>query len=255
MIHIVIDERETFLYDGCVALLPKINDKIAISKAVLPIGDIILRSHLEKDLCIIERKSLSDLLSSIKDGRYKEQSHRLIHTSNLPPHQIIYLIEGVMSQLDKKEKKTVFSAVTSLNQFKGFSVFRTSSINESAEWILAMADKIQRDLENGKKMGSEIPSSETNTGEPENYCNVVKKVKKDNITPENIGEIILSQLPGISSVNAVAIMKPFPSFFAFIEKIKENPDYLDNIVLENNGKRRKINKSTVDNIKRFLLHP
>jgi len=259
--QIIIDERETFLYDCCVSILTneKLTEKIAIIKQVLPIGDIIIRNTEGKDIVIIERKSLQDLLASIKDGRYKEQSHRLIHTSNLPAHNIVYLVEGVLSQLNSQQKKIVFSTMTSLNIFKGFSVFRTSSMNETAEFIVSMADKIQRDLQKGKIVQTPFLQNETNcfinSGEPapENYCNVVKKVKKENITPENIGHIILTQLPGISSVNAVAIMKPFSSFSEFLQKIKEEPEYLENIVLENNGKKRKINKSNAENIKRFLL--
>ena len=39
------------------------------------------------------------------------------------------------------------------------------------------------------------------------YTNVVHKVKKKNITPENIGEIILSQIPGISTNNIKSYIK------------------------------------------------
>jgi hypothetical protein len=41
------------------------------------------------------------------------------------------------------------------------------------------------------------------------YCSVIKKVKKENITPDNIGEIMLCQIPGISSTTAIAILKEF----------------------------------------------
>ena len=41
----------------------------------LPLGDVILCENNTEKL-IIERKSLGDLASSIKDGRYEEQSYR-----------------------------------------------------------------------------------------------------------------------------------------------------------------------------------
>ena len=41
------------------------------------------------------------------------------------------------------------------------------------------------------------------------YVDVIKKEKKKNITPENIGEIILSQIPGVSSHTSKVIMKNF----------------------------------------------
>ena len=85
------------------------------------------------------------------------------------------------------------------------------------------------------------------------YCRVVKKVKKDNINTENFGQIILCQIPGISSTTALAIMKNYSTFPDFIQKLQENPNCLDDVVYETNGKTRKISKSCIANIKIFLL--
>jgi len=255
--QVIIDERETALYDKCVSIS---NPKITVIKQVLLIGDILIKTEDGTEIALIERKSFSDLLSSIKDGRYEEQSYRLINTCKLPLHSVIYLIEGMFSQLrNPADKRVIYSAMTSLQFFKGFSIQRTSSVNESAEWLMSFADKICRDLAKGKVPHYLAAATE---GEPEtsqhtsaNYCSVVKKVKKDNITPENIGEIILCQIPGISSVTAIAIMKHFPNFPTFIEELKNNPQCLENIVCENSGKPRKISKSCLESIRRFLLLP
>ena len=72
-----------------------------------------------------------------------------------------------------------------------------------------------------------------------------KKVKKENITPENIGEIFLCQIPGISSQTAVAIMKEHKTLLDLICALQENSQCLDNFIV---GKR-KISKSCVENIK------
>jgi ERCC4-type nuclease len=270
---IIIDERETALYEKCYSIIQGNTTSIQLSKQVLNLGDILFKTDEDKDILLIERKSLSDLLSSIKDGRYEEQSFRLLHSSGYPSHSIIYMIEGMFSQLRTLiEKKTVLSAITSLNFFKGFSVLRTCSIQETAENIVWMAEKIDRDFGKGKipyyltrpienivvdnnekhgETGNILVKCSQNT--PNNYCTVVKKVKKDNVTPENIGEIILCQIPGISSVTAIAIMKHFDSFLHLITELQNNPSCLENIVIENNGKMRKINKSSIQNIQSFLL--
>ena len=86
-----------------------------------------------------------------------------------------------------------------------------------------------------------------------NYCTVVKKVKKDNVTPDNIGEIILCQIPGISSVTAMAIMKHFKTFPNLIEELQKNSQCIENLTIQSNGKIRKINKSSIENIKQYLL--
>ena len=91
---IIIDERQVALYE----IMMSLDTGLSIVKQVLQIGDAIIQND-DVDLCVIERKKLHDLLSSIKDGRYEEQSHRLIHTSGLSPHNIIYIIEGNMTTL------------------------------------------------------------------------------------------------------------------------------------------------------------
>ena len=81
-----------------------------------------------------------------------------------------------------------------------------------------------------------------------------KKVKKENVTPENIGEIILCQIPGISSITAMAIMSNFDSFNHFINKLQTNPQCIDNLTVTTNGKTRKINKTSIENIRHYLLY-
>ena len=296
---VVVDERETDLYDKLyVAMCAQTQAGcVDLSKEVLPIGDVLIQTNEGKDVLIIERKTFADLLSSIKDGRYEEQSYRLLNSSGFPPHSVFYLLEGMFSQLRTGiESKIIYSAMTSLQFFKGFSVHRAATTKESAEWILHMAEKIGREFAKGRipyyltnaylgnlhkstngedascpqnvlypfsnrpnananePIGATEPVSST---EPtsSNYCTVVKKVKKDNVTPENIGEIILCQIPGISSVTAMAIMKEFKTFPHLIEELQRNPQCIENMTIETNGKTRKINKSSLENIRKYLLQP
>jgi 5'-3' exonuclease len=53
-----------------------------------------------------------------------------------------------------------------------------------------------------------------------NYCNVVKKVKKDNITKDNISEIMLCQVPGVSSQTAHAIFDKFKNINNLLKSIE-----------------------------------
>ncbi len=120
---------------------PQYKDLVITTEA-LPLGDVII-----EDRIIIERKSISDLLSSIKDGRYEEQSYRLNGTDH-HNHNIIYIIEGNIN----KDKQTLYSAIFSLNYYKGFSVIRTQSIAETALFICNSTIKlIKGDLSNRKQ--------------------------------------------------------------------------------------------------------
>jgi ERCC4-type nuclease len=308
---IIIDEREASLYHLCQTFAETHQIKSApIEKRVLQLGDIIFTSDDESVThLVIERKSFSDLLTSVKDGRYAEQSHRLIHC--FPnPHNIVYLLEGMFSTVhQEKDKKKIISCMASLNYFKGFSLMRTVSASETAQHIVYLADKISKgakhptlpsevskgakhptlpsEVSKGAKhptlpseVSKELPlkkpqtievsqepslevSSEiappTSTVQPTivqaiaPYCSVVKAAKKANITKENIGEIILCQIPGISSTTAVELMKPFNTFAEFMNKIKEDSKYLDSVAIETNGKKRKIGKNVIDGIRGFLL--
>jgi len=270
--RVIVDERERSLYEKCESIIMehRSSSYVILSKEVLTIGDIVFKTDDGLDVLVIERKTFPDLLSSIKDGRYEEQSYRILNSSGFPPHSVFYLLEGMFSTLNNPlDKKIILSAITSLQFFKGFSVHRTATVTESAEWILYMADKIEREFLKGKvpyyltdpflrgfnKNPENVEGSNTNTSA--NYCTVVKKVKKDNVTPENIGEIILCQIPGISSVTAITIMKKFTSFPNFIVELQKNPNCIDDIVCVSgkNGdeKSRKISKTSLENIRKYLL--
>jgi hypothetical protein len=97
---------------------------------------------------------------------------------------------------------------------------------------------------------NDIPTNDISS---QSYVNFVKKVKKDNITPDNIGEILLSQIPGISSVTAQAIMKLYPSFPRLIQELEKNPECLNNTSYLLNGKSRKISKACIESVKRYLI--
>ena len=249
---IFLDERENQLHYLLEDKNKDLEFPVVIEKKVLPLGDIVFVNDEGNDFIIIERKSLSDLIASIKDGRYNEQSYRLIHSSGLYRHHIVYLIEGGFAQLtNPSEKKMVYSAMTSLQFFKGFSLIKTTSIYETADWILYNANKLFASLKKGTELWT--PESCSNNDTPSNYCSVVKKTKKDNITPENIGEILLCQIPGISSVSAISIMKKFQKISNLIDSVKSDTSCLNDIICETKGKQRKLGKNVIQNIVTYLI--
>jgi hypothetical protein len=94
--------------------------------------------------------------------------------------------------------------------------------------------------------------------EPEKaYCSVVKRVKSANITPQNIGEIVLCQIPTVGPETAIAIMQKFnqslPQLIHALET--QGKTCLEGITTldTNKGNPRKISKACIENIHRFLL--
>ena len=276
---IKIDTREQELFTKCqqiIEALPKFKD-IKIISQTLPLGDIIINDGIN-DCVIIERKTLTDLAASIKDGRYDEQSYRLnglLHHN----HNIIYLIEGDVNRFnafkERIDKQTLYSAMFSINYFKGFSVMRSTNLDETAMIACNMVYKLVGGLKTGKIAfyNQPTPSNKQNNDKEDNneekdtekettekkeatekdYCSVIKKVKKENITPDNIGEIMLCQIPGVSSGSALAILSQFKTLPNLIKTIQTDETCLNQIcTTDPNGKTRKISKTAIATIIRFL---
>jgi ERCC4-type nuclease len=262
--NIIVDNREK----GLVKLLNAYKfmnefEHINIQIEQLPIGDIIIKDRDNgEERVVFERKHVSDLASSIVDGRYKEQSFRLDGSCPLANHNIIYIIEGSIASLNPKFTKVkpaaIYSAICSLQYFKGFSVMKTSNMEETCEYILRMADKIYREkpIHAYYANKGEISKPEQTLQQPQTleYCDVVKRIKKDNITPENIGVIMISQVPGVSpAVAKVLLDGGNKTLFEFVEECRENPAFLYEFTYEQSGKTKKLTRTSIEGIEKYLL--
>ena len=248
---IKIDYRENDLLTTMNLLFKEHSHEIQLEN--LAIGDIILLNEDRSEKIIFERKSLYDLAASIKDGRYSEQSYRLNDCST-HNHNIVYIIEGDLERYNptqgRMDKKTLYSALITLNYFKGFSVLRTKNINETCELVINFADKL------GKEPKKTSYYDENKVEKEVNYCEVMKKQKKNNITPENIGEIMLSTIPGVSSKSAISIMKEFKTLRNLLAELEKDEKCLDNFKITcESGQTRKISKTCIENIKHFIFRP
>ena len=249
--QIKVDIREHTLIKLLKALNNDYKFNFDISVERMDLGDIAIWNG-EEELLLLERKKLSDLASSIKDGRYAEQSYRL-NGYSLHNHNIIYLIEGNVSQYSSKYTRvkpaTLYTSMFSIQYFKGFSMVRTFDITETAEYILRITDKLNRSSD---KHGF---YHELFQPKKENYTRVVHKEKKKNITPENISGIILSQIPGISTATSTAVINKFGSLFQLLKALEEDKHCLDRLLYKTKkGQERRISKTSVANIVQYLLY-
>lgn len=244
---IIIDNREPELLINNIRELIK-EKKFTIEIKSLEIGDIhILEDNNIDPSIIIERKSLSDLIASIKDGRYNEQSFRL-DNYKLHNHNIYYLIEGNIEYLKNSvDKQIVYSSLFTLSYFKGFSIINSTNLNQTANIIFRFSDKLKRE-NNKNSYYKDNNIDEKNV----NYASVIKTSKKSNITKDNILEIILMQIPGISYNIANVIANEHKTLNNLIKNLGENPNCLDNLYSGLQSKR-KISKSVILNIKEYLL--
>ena len=218
----------------------------------MPLGDAAIYSEDGEELVLFERKSLSDLASSIKDGRYSEQSFRLSGIDT-PNHNIVYIIEGTFDQYKHKthtvHPATLLSAIVSLSYFKGFSVLRTCNSLETCDLILRFIEKINKSK--GKKPFYSQDTPTSVTLETPSYTSVVKRVKKDNVTVKNIVSLMLCQIPNVSTTSADAIAARFTTLEQLLLACKAGRHMFDEIRI---GKtKRRLSGQCIHNVMRFVL--
>jgi ERCC4-type nuclease len=249
--HLLIDLREPkTLVQNIISLNVTAKNKVTIIQKNLDIGDYVFYDEIsEQPLLIIERKSLSDLESSIKDGRYKEQSFRLNEAST-HNHNIIYLLEGaIINYKEVSFRSTLYSTLFSLNYYKGFSVINTLNQTETATMLVAFATKIMRENKPGFYNDTESVNTHI-VNSDETYIETIKTSKKAHINRENIFQLMLMQIPGISSVSALALANEFKNMESLLQSLKDENTNFENIKLASG---RKLNKNIIGSLKNFLI--
>jgi len=240
---IIVDSREKSLFGILKDRdLDIYSDKIEILKEQLDIGDIHLSfSHNDNNyLYIYERKTNSDLIASIKDGRYKEQKLRLMASG---ANSINYIIEGDMiTSLKNKnnQKITTGAYIHSIYRDK-INVIFTTDLEDTSTFLLLMASKII------DKPDNFICSSDVNSHNYIDYCKI-KTEKNKNIDKNTCYLLQLSQIPSISKEIAKNISNQYPSLVSLISALNETEDKIGLLM-----KIDKIGKTKAATIIEYLL--
>lgn len=165
---IVCDSREK----NVIKLLKSFGAKV--SEVSLAIGDFIV-----SDDTVVERKTHSDFISSIIDGRIFEQASRMKNNFE----NVVIIVEGFSSR--RISENALKGAVATL-LVNGISVVNTLNIVDTARLIYWLARK---EAQKTKLLGFKVPKKEKD----------IKKLK----------ETIVSCLPGISAKKARSLLKHF----------------------------------------------
>ena len=220
-VQIIVDSRETKLF----SLLNErdldiYKDNISIQKEQLELGDIHI--IFNEITYIFERKTVNDLLSSIKDGRYKEQKNRLLANS----FNNNYIIEGdtITSNKNFKNQKTLTSIYLNSIYRDKINVFFTTNIDDTATFLLLLVSKIIEKPENYLNENNKIP---------QDYIDVCKitSQKNKNIDKDTCYLLQLSQIPNISKEIAKKIKEIYPTISSLIKALEEQPDEKSKISL------------------------
>ena len=173
-IRIVVDEREK--KSGIPGILKGIGINLEIK--TLPIGDYIVAPET-----VVERKTISDLVSSVFDGRLFDQCNRLKEHYQFP----ILLIEGNIDELEElTENPLVFyGAISSIALDFKIPVIHTPNASHTAKLLMSMCSR---------KDASKGP--------------FIKKIRKSNdIQKQQLS--MLCSLPGVGEKTAIRMLEKF----------------------------------------------
>jgi ERCC4-type nuclease len=244
-IELVIDNREH-------ELIMKLKDS-NYTVEQLEVGDILFRQGSETIL-LIERKTVNDLKASICDGRSREQKARLIGST--PRQRIIYLIEGSLdktltSKISGLPVSTLIGSLINTQLRDGIKVYKTSTIDESAEFIIKLHEKLEKD-------GDTYFMTEDGKASDSTYAATLKKSKKANMTPKIWFISQLSLIPQVTEKVAAIIVDKYPSVRMLIHEYENTPEHLRIKLLSDltfplvNGSSRRIGDKMSARIYHFL---
>ena len=184
-LRIVVDKREK--NSGIPELLKQ--SGVFVDFATLKVGDYIVFNNVA-----IERKTVSDLLSSFYDGRLFIQCSQLVKHFSSP----LLIVEGnIMEDLktestrsfrsyDQKIQQVYDSLITVVLDFK-IPLVHTPNIEHTTNFLIAIANKLSRKY---------------------SYGPLLRKIRKQ--TSEQIQQLsVLSSLPGVGGLFAVKMLKEF----------------------------------------------
>jgi ERCC4-type nuclease len=233
--YFFLDNRETYLKErlsGVTCANLDIGDVVVSASATDPSPDALLM--------VFERKTLADLVSSIKDGRHHEQKARLLEwrRSAVPGRRrVYYVIEGWRP--NSPDKMQVSAVINTLFRDDIAVVL----LKDASETLAFFTETFNRFTTEPAKYSA----TEGGTGTEADYISQVKMKKNKNITPANVLVFQLSQIPGISTKIAQGIAAAHPTMSAFVRALDalespvERAKYVENIPI---GDNRKVGKKT-----------
>lgn len=223
-LKLIVDYRETALLEGLAGLCEREN---------LELGDVQVVYEGRK--IIIERKTVSDLVASIKDGRYREQKARM--QADPAVTDICYFIEGVRGSTSIRDAAAIGAIINSVFRDK-LQVFFTTGTSDTIQWLIELWTRVKK--EPGKYFPAAANAGANSDGSAhvggsageEWIDNVkIKTCRRENITPETCFLLQLAQIPGISSKMAQKLVEATSckSMVAFVEWLKDDRNKLTSI--------------------------
>lgn len=213
-------------------LISEFNDD-TISVEKLELGDLIIENDV--NIVLIERKTYSDLISSILDGRFREQKKRLLLFKNESQKNcvVVFLIE--QNNYPSQFKKHLHSSLINLNFLYDFKIIYSKNTSDSADIIRCLISKdfITQNIElkTEKDELTNLKKYKKNCG----YSNFVK---------------MLTSIDGISLTTSLAIEKSgICNISSLIDILQNDHEQLEKISI---NEKKFLSKNIINKLKTGL---
>lgn len=196
-------------------LCEKLTSQLSFETKALDVGDMQILDVISNEiLVLIERKTLSDLSSSITDGRYKEQKQRLLHAISNRTKKI-YVIEGE-DMTDFHLDKSVFDGVMINTVVRdGIMIYRTKNLDETVNMMIHIQKNVEDHYEEILENFLGVPN------EKDVEYQIFKTVKKENMTEKIVFRAMLSMIPQVSNTIADVLIEKYENMERMIIEIRE----------------------------------
>lgn len=260
-VEVLIDYRERYFTQHLPQILKDEKDIICKSTN-LQLGDFVLKRDNSPDI-IIERKTITDLFSSLRDSRYREQKIRLLSHRNESNCIVVYILEGHIrgyastytASLERLANQ-LNGVITSLTFRDGIYVWQVNKEIETLEMIHSLAKKLTN---NNFPINNTIPIQKNNRCQDLEYAQTLTKPlsknKRENLTSSVYYSHMLQQMPGVSANITKRIIQEYEKLSELMLALHANgPNTLADLKITlNSGKERRIGKVISNRIYDLLL--
>lgn len=231
--------------------------KIPHETRVLEVGDFLWVRRERICGFIAERKCGSDFVSSISDGRFKEQKARL---RSCGMEKVFYFVEGLRARhMERTSRGLVMSCLTA-TKLEGFTVIETRDIAETGAVIETIDKEVRRRcegkegcMEEGNQAVDGMDGENTNGSLLEmTYGSFIERgAKRGNEDPTFVFYLSLLSIRGIGHKKADVVARHYRSIDGFINEVKDARSMIELYSFEVDGK--KIPRRNIDDIVEFFL--
>jgi ERCC4-type nuclease len=266
---VILDAREK---PNLLAVFEERAAQLAFVRESLTLGDIEFRRNTVggAPLLRIERKTVHDMAISIKSKHWRNQKLRLM--SQLAECPVAYLIEGSWRNVDAHYqglgRSSMLAALVNTYVRDGLQIFRTENEVETWELVSTLSQKLLEvagaSTGHGTASSGAIGLGRLNgqAAGVSSYAETVKAAKAKNMTPAVCMQVMLTQIPGMSTAAARQLQDIYPSMrdlvsaYAACSGAKERDNMLADVMLslgkKPGGKRRRLGPAVSARIAEYI---